>query len=151
MKSTAVIKTLVIIVPLLFLQLNRSATTVCLAEDTEAEAASPSVEAPAEPAGTPDETSAETEKAAEKEVLLADTHKKAGIECSSCHKETPPAVETPKDICLTCHANYKDVAASYIDPHNAHTEFERCSDCHHAHKKSESQCLQCHTFNQQTP
>jgi len=190
MKRTAAIKTLAIIVLLLFLQINRSPTTECRADDTsveaksaaeeaknaaeeakraaeEAKAAAEEAKAAAEEAkravqeaegaaeeaeGTAGETSAENDETTElKEALLADKHKTAGLECSGCHKETPPANETPTAVCLTCHADYRDVAASYIDPHNAHMEFANCSDCHHAHKKSESQCLQCHTFNQETP
>jgi len=197
MKRTAAIKTFAIIVLLLFLQINRSPTTECRADDTSVEAKSAAEEAKRaaeeaknaaeeakraaeeakraaeeakraveeaegtaeeaegvaeEAEGAAGETSAENDETTElKEAFLADKHKTAGFECSSCHKETPPAIETPTAVCLTCHADYRDVAASYIDPHNAHMEFTNCSDCHHAHKKSESQCLQCHTFNQETP
>jgi len=190
MKRTAAIKILAIIVLLLFLQINRSPTTECRADDTSVEAKSAAEEAKSaaeeaksaaeeaksaaeeaksaaeevksaaeeakgaaeEAEGAAEETSAENDETTElKEVLLADKHKTAGLECSSCHEETPPAKETPTAMCLTCHADYRDVAASYIDPHNAHMEFTNCSDCHHAHKKSENQCLQCHTFNQEAP
>jgi len=121
---------------------------------------------PAETAGEPaaepaEEASPEAESATEQKpadannaeaaALLADKHNKAGFDCTSCHQETPPAAEAPTAVCLTCHANYKDQASSYIDPHNAHTEFTNCSDCHHVHKKSENQCLQCHTFEVETP
>jgi hypothetical protein len=150
MKRMAGIKVLFLIIPLLFLQVSRNATTECRADDTSVEATSAADEKPAEVKSTTDEKPAEAQKD-EAEKLLADKHKAAGIECASCHKETPPAAEAPKDVCLTCHENYKDQAASYIDPHNAHTEFTRCSDCHHVHKKSENQCLQCHTFNLTAP
>ena len=161
MMRTSGIKALAIIIPLLFLQANRVTTTECRADDTAVEAKSIAddvpVEAksaaddkPAEAKSAADAASAEAKKTAE-EVLLADKHKKAGNECSNCHKETPPAVEAPKAVCLTCHEGYKDVAASYIDPHNAHTEYTNCSDCHHVHKKSENQCLQCHDFNLEAP
>jgi hypothetical protein len=83
--------------------------------------------------------------------FLADTHKAAGVECSDCHQEKPPASEVPTTMCMTCHEDYRDVAASAIDPHNAHVEFTRCGDCHHAHRESENQCLSCHTFSLKTP
>ena len=83
--------------------------------------------------------------------LLADTHKAAGVECNDCHREKPPANDVPDSVCLGCHENYKEVAASYIDPHNAHIEYSSCSDCHHSHRASENQCLSCHSFNIRTP
>jgi hypothetical protein len=150
MKRTARIKILALIIPILFLQVNRNVTIECRADDTSVEAKSAAEETSPEAKSADDQKSDETKKV-EEEVLLADTHKKAGIECAGCHKETPPATEAPKAVCLTCHEGYKDVAASYIDPHNAHTEFTNCSDCHHSHKKSENQCLQCHDFNIKTP
>jgi hypothetical protein len=151
MNRTAGLKILAFIIPLLLLQINRNIAIECRADDTsvEAESAADDEQSPEAKSAT-DEKSEETKKA-EEEVLLADTHKKAGIECASCHKETPAATEAPKAVCLTCHENYKDQAASYIDPHNAHVEFSNCSDCHHSHKKSENQCLQCHDFNIKTP
>jgi hypothetical protein len=96
----------------------------------------------------------ETEKTSEAAVttaFLADTHKKSGIECSACHKETPPASEVPTERCMLCHEDYRNVASSAIDPHNAHVEFTRCGDCHHGHRESENQCLSCHSFSMKTP
>jgi hypothetical protein len=152
MKRTFGFKALIFIIPLLILQINNGATLQCRADDTSVEAKTTAGETAAEAKdGANEKAVEEVKKTDEKEVMLADKHKSSGIECSGCHKETPPATEAPKAVCLTCHANYKDNSASYIDPHNAHTEFERCSDCHHAHKKSENQCLQCHTFNISTP
>jgi Cytochrome c3 len=84
-------------------------------------------------------------------LFLADTHKSAGVACSECHKETPPASEVPTEMCMTCHEDYREVAASAIDPHNAHVEFTRCGDCHHGHRKSENQCLSCHSFSLEAP
>jgi len=94
---------------------------------------------------------ASSEKKEETVKLLADTHKAGGVACSDCHKETPPAKEVPTEVCLTCHEDYKDVALSSVDPHNAHVEFTSCGDCHHSHKQSENQCMSCHTFELQTP
>lgn len=96
-------------------------------------------------------TSTEVKETSVAEVLLADTHKAAGVECKDCHKETPPASETPTDVCLICHEDYKERAASSVDPHNAHTEFSNCGDCHHSHRTSENQCLACHSFNLKAP
>lgn len=99
----------------------------------------------------PETATAKAEETSVAAALLADTHKAAGVECSDCHKETPPATETPTEVCMTCHEDYRDVALSAIDPHNAHVEFTRCGDCHHLHKESENQCLSCHSFSLKTP
>jgi hypothetical protein len=85
-------------------------------------------------------------------MLLADTHEAAGSSCSDCHAEDPPSGNVPTDTCLTCHEDYKDLAASYLDPHNAHVTYSNCSDCHHVHRESEKICQGCHhTFNVQAP
>jgi fumarate reductase flavoprotein subunit len=54
-------------------------------------------------------------------------------------------------MCLACHADYKEVAASYLDPHNAHRTSSDCGVCHHAHRPSEKICQGCHSFNLQAP
>jgi hypothetical protein len=137
MRRTPVMIMLGVVVPLLFLLFYCGAINVSNAEEVSVKEGAPAAEAV---------------KAPEAVVkLLADTHKTAGVECADCHKETPPASEVSTEVCLTCHAGYKDVAASSIDPHNAHVSFTRCGDCHHAHKASENQCLSCHTFKLQTP
>ena len=79
-----------------------------------------------------------------KVLLLADKHEVAGIECNNCHEESEPANRVSKNMCLGCHANYKEVAASYLDPHNAHRTSSDCGVCHHAHKPSEKICQGCH-------
>jgi nitrate/TMAO reductase-like tetraheme cytochrome c subunit len=83
--------------------------------------------------------------------LLADKHQANGMACSDCHKETPPSINVPTSVCLNCHADYQEVAASYINPHNAHMIYNNCGDCHHAHRISENQCLNCHSFDLQAP
>lgn len=83
--------------------------------------------------------------------LLGDKHQANGMACSDCHKETPPASDVPTSICLNCHADYKKVVVSNINPHDTHMAYTHCGDCHHAHKASEIQCLQCHSFDLQTP
>jgi hypothetical protein len=118
-------------------------------EKSKPEAAAP---AKVEEASKPEAAApAKVEEATTTAVLLADTHKKAGVECADCHTETPPAVETPTSVCLGCHKDYKERAASSVDPHNAHVTFENCGDCHHSHKTSENQCLSCHTFSLKAP
>lgn len=93
------------------------------------------------------EASAPVEAVAEEDGLLAGTHKSAGISCSDCHTESPPAIAVAEVTCLTCHEDYKDLTAGlYEDPHNAHIAFSDCGNCHHIHMESENQCLACHAF-----
>jgi hypothetical protein len=96
-------------------------------------------------------TSANVEETSTGALLLGDKHKAAGVACNDCHAETLPANEVPKTVCLTCHEDYKKLATSSIDPHNAHKEFSECGDCHHSHKVSENQCLGCHSFYSKIP
>lgn len=85
-------------------------------------------------------------------ALLADRHEAAGISCSDCHAEDPPVAAAATDTCMQCHEDYKELAASYLDPHNAHISYANCSDCHHVHRESEKICQGCHhTFNVQAP
>lgn len=94
-----------------------------------------------------EEPPAAVEAAPEGGGELADAHQSAGISCSNCHAESPPASAVPGDVCLTCHGDYQELTAgSYTDPHNAHIAFADCSDCHHIHRPSENQCLACHFF-----
>lgn len=85
-------------------------------------------------------------------ALLVDKHKAAGISCNDCHAGDPNATAVTTDTCMTCHGDYNEVAASYLDPHNAHISYSNCSDCHHLHRESEKICQGCHhTFNVQAP
>ena len=100
------------------------------------------------------ETSANVEGTSTEGLLLGDKHKAAGVACSDCHAETPPATEVQTAVCLSCHEDYKERATSSIDPHNAHIKshmFSECGDCHHSHRASENQCLGCHDFDLQVP
>jgi len=90
-------------------------------------------------------TSANVEEASTEALLLGDRHKAAGMACNDCHAETPPASEVTTAVCLTCHEDYKELAASSINPHNAHMKFSECGDCHYSHQVSENQCLGCHS------
>jgi hypothetical protein len=83
--------------------------------------------------------------------LLGDKHQANGMSCSDCHKKTPPSSDVPASICLNCHEDYQKVASSNINPHNAHMAYANCTDCHHAHRPSESQCLNCHSFSMKAP
>jgi hypothetical protein len=90
---------------------------------------------------------APVEAAVEEDGLLAGTHKSAGISCSDCHAESPPAAAVPEATCITCHEDYQELTAGmYEDPHNAHIAFPDCGNCHHVHQESENQCLACHAF-----
>jgi fumarate reductase flavoprotein subunit len=84
-------------------------------------------------------------------MLLGDKHEAAGIECGDCHGGSDPAARVSRTMCLECHADYKEVAASYLDPHNAHRTPWDCGACHHVHKPSEKICQGCHSFNVQAP
>jgi hypothetical protein len=159
MKKTSVILFLGILVPLIFLMLScatgkkdqggqEAAVTPESATPAQATPAKPAEETPVSPS---QEKAVEVQKPPVAASFLADKHKDAGVNCADCHKETPPSVETPTTTCLTCHEDYKEKAASAIDPHNAHVTFSNCGDCHHAHRVSENQCNSCHGFNLTTP
>ena len=136
MKRTHLLLLLAVSIPLLVLQF--SCATV---EKKQAE------EAPAEKTV---EKPAEVEKAPEVKQLLLDTHKAAGITCKDCHKK-PPKEGVANDVCLTCHGDYKKLATSKINPHDAHMVFPKCGDCHHIHKPSENKCLSCHKIKMPMP
>lgn len=107
----------------------------------------PAEEAPAASEVAVEETSAAAEVTAEEADLLIGTHKTAGISCSDCHAESPPAGEVSGASCLNCHEDYQELTAElYFDPHNAHMSFPDCVNCHHVHQAGENQCLACHAF-----
>lgn len=94
-----------------------------------------------------EEAPAAAEVTAEEAGLLIGTHKTAGISCSDCHAESPPASAVPGDTCLSCHEDYQEQTAGfYFNPHNAHYSFPDCASCHHVHKAGENQCQACHSF-----
>jgi hypothetical protein len=90
-----------------------------------------------------------------KSGFLADRHKGAGIECSGCHKETPPKEEPAMEACLKCHGPYEKLAAKgeklEHNPHASHLGELECSNCHHGHKPSVDYCARCHTFGFKVP
>lgn len=93
--------------------------------------------------------------AQEKGSFLANKHMAKGLQCSACHKENPPQKSVPQEVCLKCHGSAEKLAADTMDktpnPHESHLGDVVCGECHHAHKKSESKCAQCHDFNMQVP
>ena len=90
-----------------------------------------------------------------KNGFLADRHKGAGIECSGCHKETPPKAEPAMEACLKCHGPYEKLAAKgeklEHNPHASHLGELECINCHHGHKPSVDYCARCHTFGLKVP
>lgn len=87
--------------------------------------------------------------------LLADKHKDAGVECSFCHKETPPQQSSPTAVCIECHADYDAIAKATEkvepNPHDSHEGKLDCGVCHHVHKESEFYCSHCHAFGLKVP
>jgi fumarate reductase flavoprotein subunit len=88
-------------------------------------------------------------------VLLADSHKSKGTDCSGCHKESPSKQNVPMAVCLECHGDYGKVATktSKLDPnpHDSHLGEIDCGKCHHAHNASVNACNECHQFDMKVP
>ncbi|MEX0957171.1 MAG: cytochrome c3 family protein [Rhizobiaceae bacterium] len=72
---------------------------------------------------------------------LLDIHKKAGVPCTACHSEEPPAVAAPNEICVACHGTKLEdsdaESASRPDPHLSLQlepgEIPPCTTCHAVH------------------
>lgn len=92
--------------------------------------------------------------AAEKN-FLADRHQAKGIECSGCHKESPPKAAVPSEACLKCHGPYEKVAKQTENvspnPHASHMGQLGCENCHMGHKPSVDYCSSCHQFGYKVP
>jgi fumarate reductase flavoprotein subunit len=90
-----------------------------------------------------------------KAAFLADRHKDAGVDCSGCHKESPPTEAPPMEACLKCHGPYEKLATRSEkleqNPHASHLGELECSNCHHGHKTSVDYCARCHTFGFRVP
>ncbi len=79
-------------------------------------------------------------------------HQKAGLNCQSCHAESPPKDMVPGSKCMTCHGDLDKLvrmsSKAYPNPHaSPHLnpgEMPKCEECHHIHKPSEVSCLKCH-------
>jgi hypothetical protein len=88
--------------------------------------------------------------------FLADRHGAKGMNCVTCHKESPPAEKAPSAACIGCHGDNKKVAEKtaklYPNPHESHLGEVDCQTCHHAHKASELSCAACHDkFDMKVP
>lgn len=83
--------------------------------------------------------------------FLADRHVKAGVQCSGCHKENPPAKKVKTSQCQSCHGDYSKLKERTKDmkPNNVHDnhlgELD-CRECHQGHKADKLVCSQCHQF-----
>lgn len=84
------------------------------------------------------------------EPTLADVHASKQVACASCH-EGKPGSEVKTEKCMACHGNYDKLVLltdkNEVNPHESHLGEPDCSQCHHAHKKSEAVCNQCHDFS----
>lgn len=85
---------------------------------------------------------------AQEKKFLADVHAGKGMNCASCHKESPPKEKVPTDACVKCHGDYDKLAEKTAkiepNPHKSHLGNLDCEFCHHAHKPQENFCTQCH-------
>lgn len=93
---------------------------------------------------------------AQQNKFLADRHKDRGMECSACHKESPPQKAVPSDVCKGCHDEEKLAIKSAEkfgrqNPHDNHLGAIGCEQCHHAHKPSVDACAKCHQFGFKVP
>lgn len=91
----------------------------------------------------------------DKNNYLADRHQVRGMNCTSCHKESPPKASVPATVCTGCHGPYAKLAErtkkAEHNPHASHQGDLACDACHHAHKTSVDQCSSCHTFGLKVP
>ena len=88
--------------------------------------------------------------------FLADRHQAKGMNCATCHKESPPKADVPSDVCMKCHGTAEKLAekTSKVKPHNPHDSHlgeVACDQCHKGHKASVNSCGQCHTFGFKVP
>lgn len=93
---------------------------------------------------------------AQQKKFLADRHKDRGMECSACHKESPPGKAVPSEVCKGCHDEEKLALKSAEkfgrqNPHDNHLGAIGCEQCHHAHKPSVDACAKCHQFGFKVP
>jgi hypothetical protein len=93
---------------------------------------------------------------AQQKKFLADRHKDRGMECSACHKESPPQKAVPSEVCKGCHDEEKLAMKSAEkfgrqNPHDNHLGAIGCEQCHHAHKPSVDACAKCHQFGFKVP
>jgi hypothetical protein len=87
--------------------------------------------------------------------FLIDKHVAAGLNCASCHSESPPAKQPDAAVCSKCHGSYQDLAAKTAadqpNPHASHLGDIPCESCHRIHQASVIYCAQCHNFDFKAP
>lgn len=84
------------------------------------------------------------------EGMLADRHVAKGLECKTCHVESPSEVD--QMTCQGCHGDMdamgeKSEGKFEVNPHAPHGAKVSCLRCHHGHKEGENYCNKCHEFN----
>lgn len=68
--------------------------------------------------------------------MVADKHKAMGMDCGTCHKESPPKDSVPATVCMGCHGDAAAMAEKTKSKSpNPHAAPElKCAMCHKAHK-----------------
>jgi hypothetical protein len=68
--------------------------------------------------------------------MVADKHKEMGMDCSACHKESPPKEKVSAEICMGCHGDAETMAnRTKNQSPNYHAGKDlNCILCHSAHK-----------------
>ncbi len=87
---------------------------------------------------------------------LFQVHIGAGLNCASCHKESPPATPVATSQCLSCHVSYEALAQQSgnlgeANPHASHQGELPCESCHRIHQPSVDFCAQCHQWGFKVP
>ncbi len=92
---------------------------------------------------------------AQTKPFLADRHGIKGVNCQSCHKESPPKNAVTSVVCLGCHGDAERLALKTAgvrpNPHDTHLGEMACEECHRAHKPSVDACAKCHHFGLKVP
>ena len=87
--------------------------------------------------------------------FLIDKHVAAGLNCASCHSESPPSKQPATAVCVKCHGTNAQMAAKTAsdqpNPHESHLGDIACTSCHHIHQASVLYCSQCHNFDLKSP
>lgn len=87
--------------------------------------------------------------------FLIDKHMAAGLNCASCHSESPPSKQPDQAACIKCHGTNAQLASKTAkdqpNPHASHLGEIACTSCHHVHQASVLYCSQCHNFDLKTP
>jgi hypothetical protein len=87
---------------------------------------------------------------------LLEKHSDFGLDCITCHDESPPAKPVATTVCLSCHGSYDDIADLTDDkgannPHASHNGPLDCGKCHGVHRPSVNFCKECHAFDLEVP